>query len=251
MLLANSVDRIALGFQESVRYFKKGTNLRVTGVPVRPALVAPTREDGLKRFGLDEARKTVLVFGGSRGAHSINKAFVDAAKKLASRRDLQFVIQTGEQDYQWVVNTLNGLSLTCRAYPYIDDIGYAYRASDLVVCRAGASTLTELAALGLPSILIPYPHATLSHQDENARLLERSGAAVVIQDRDLNGDVLADAIVSLVYNSARMGTMSKSSKNLGKPDAAREIATHLHDLTKRKGRLRRLATVLGDICSAR
>lgn len=251
MLLARLADRIVLGFQESVRYFKKGTNLRVTGVPVRPALVAPTRDDGLKRFGLDQARKTVLVFGGSRGAHSINKAFVAAAKKLAARGDLQFVVQTGEQDYQWVVKALNGLSLTCRAYPYIDDIGYAYRASDLVVSRAGASTLTEITALGLPSILIPYPHATLAHQDQNARLLEKSGAAVVINDRDLTGDVLADAIVALVCDSARMGTMSKNSRDLGKPDAAREIASHLHDLTQRRGRLRRLAAVLGDICSAR
>jgi UDP-N-acetylglucosamine--N-acetylmuramyl-(pentapeptide) pyrophosphoryl-undecaprenol N-acetylglucosamine transferase len=251
MLLAGFVDRIALGFQESVRHFKKGTNLRVTGVPVRPTLAARTREEGLKRFGLDRARKTVLVFGGSRGAHSINKAFVGAARKLAPRGDLQFVVQTGEQDYRWVVQTLSGLSLACRVYPYIDDIGYAYAACDLVVSRAGASTLTEITALGLPSILVPYPHATLSHQDENAQLLERSGAALVIQDRDLTGDVLADAILLLVFDRERTGTMSRASRDLGKPDAARNIGGHLRELTKRSGRLRRLATLLGDICSAR
>ena len=120
-----------------------------------------------------------------------------------------------------------------------------------MVCRAGASTITEITALGLVSILIPYPHATMAHQDENARLLEKSGAAVVIEDKDLSGEVLAEAIVALVSDPARMGTMSKNSRDLGKPDAAREIAGHLRDIVGRKGRLRRLATVLGDICSAR
>jgi UDP-N-acetylglucosamine--N-acetylmuramyl-(pentapeptide) pyrophosphoryl-undecaprenol N-acetylglucosamine transferase len=251
MLLARFVGRVALGFQESVRYFRKGTNLRVTGVPVRPGLLVPTREDGIKRFGLDPGRKTVFVFGGSRGAHSINQAFVDAASVLQGKPDLQFVIQTGEADYQWVVKALSGLDVSCRAYPYIDDIGYAYRASDLVVSRAGASTLTELAAFTLPSILIPYPHATLSHQEENARLMVNRGAAVVIMDRDLNGDVLAEAIVSIIYDSARREMMSRSSGDMGKRDASREVATHLTELAKGKGRLSKLAAVLGDICSAR
>lgn len=251
MLLAGLVDRVVLGFQESVRYFRKGTNLRVTGVPARPGLLVPTREDGIRRFGLDPARKTVMVFGGSRGAHSINKAFVEAASVLQKEAGLQFIIQTGESDYQWVTGALGGIDLSYRAYPYIDDIGYAYRASNLVVCRAGASTLTELAAFGLPSILVPYPHATLSHQDENARLAAKAGAAVVIRDSELNGDVLARTIIALVNDPSRMETMSRNAGDLGKRDASREIAGHLLDISKRKGRLRRLATVLGDICSAR
>jgi UDP-N-acetylglucosamine--N-acetylmuramyl-(pentapeptide) pyrophosphoryl-undecaprenol N-acetylglucosamine transferase len=250
-LLARMVDRIALGFPESVRYFRKGTNLRVTGIPVRPRLVAPTRDDGLKRFGLDPGRKTVFVFGGSRGAHSINEAFMAAAAVLQPRSDLQFIIQTGTADYERVVAAMSKLDVCCRVYPYIDDIGYAYRASDLVVSRAGASTLTELAALGLPSILIPYPHATLSHQEENARLLEARGAAVVIMDRDLTGDMLARAIVSIICDRAKHETMSRNSSSLARPEASREIAANLVDLAKAKGRLSKLATVLGDICSAR
>lgn len=251
MLLAAFADRVALGFQESVRYFRKGTNLRVTGVPARLGLLAPTRDEGIKRFGLDPARKTVLIFGGSRGAHSINTAFVEAARTLEREGDLQFILQTGEADYQWVTGALGGGGLSCRAYPYIDQIGYAYRAADLVVCRAGASTLTELAAFGLPSILIPYPHATLSHQDENARLAASAGAAVVIRDSELTGEVLARAIIELIHDPSRIENMSKNAGDLGRSDASREIAGHLLDLTKRKGRLRRLATVLGDICSAR
>ncbi|MFZ1947592.1 MAG: undecaprenyldiphospho-muramoylpentapeptide beta-N-acetylglucosaminyltransferase [bacterium] len=251
MALAGFVDRIALGFQESVKYFRKGTNLRVTGVPVRSTLLALTREDGLNRFGLDHERKTVLVFGGSRGAHSLNRAIVDCARLLKARRDLQFVVQTGEADYQEVVRALGEAGVSFRAYPYLDDIGYAYRASDLVVCRAGASTLTELTAFGLPAILVPYPHAALSHQDENARLLETAGAAQVIADKDLTGETLARAIVAIIFDSARSESMSRSSGDLGKRDASGEVSTMIVDLAKRRGRLSRLATVLGDICSAR
>jgi UDP-N-acetylglucosamine--N-acetylmuramyl-(pentapeptide) pyrophosphoryl-undecaprenol N-acetylglucosamine transferase len=194
MMLAGLVDRVALGFQESVKHFRKGTNLRVTGVPVRSNLLRPTRLEGLKKFGLDETCKTVLVFGGSRGAHSINSAFIEAAKALEKRSDLQFVIQTGEADYRWVVESLSRIAISTRAYPYVDDIGYAYRACDLVVSRAGASTITEIAAFGLPAILVPYPHATLGHQEQNARLLEARGAALVIRDQDLTGVSLAEAI---------------------------------------------------------
>ena len=251
MLLARLVDRVALGFQESVRYFRKGTNLRVTGIPVRHGLLTPTRDDGIRRFGLDPARKTIFIFGGSRGAHSINQAFVDAAKALQGKHDLQFVIQTGEADYRWASQALSGLDLSCRAYPYIDDIGYAYRASDLVVSRAGASTLTELAAFGLPSILVPYPHATLSHQAENAKLMEARGAAVVIRDRDLSGSVLAEAILSIIYDPRKVEMMSKGAGEAGNREASREVGTSLVELAKGKGRLSKLATVLGDICSAR
>jgi UDP-N-acetylglucosamine--N-acetylmuramyl-(pentapeptide) pyrophosphoryl-undecaprenol N-acetylglucosamine transferase len=251
MMLARFVDRIALGFQESVRYFRKGTNLRVTGVPVRPGLVALTRDEGLRKFGLDPARKTVLVFGGSRGAHSINQAFVGAARVLQARPDLQFLVQTGEADYPEVAKSLGELDLTCRAYPYLDDIGYAYRASDLVVARAGASTVTEVAAFALPSILIPYPHATSSHQDENARLMEARGAAIVIKDRDLSGSVLAEAIISIIYDDPKRQMMSRHSGDIGKRDASTDIAGHIAELAKGKGRLAKLATVLGDICSAR
>jgi UDP-N-acetylglucosamine--N-acetylmuramyl-(pentapeptide) pyrophosphoryl-undecaprenol N-acetylglucosamine transferase len=251
MMLAGFVDRIALGFQESVKYFRKGTNLRVTGVPVRSTLLELTRDDGIRRFGLDHDRKTVLVFGGSRGAHSLNRAIVDCARLLKARRDLQFVVQTGEADYQEVARALGEAGVTFRAYPYLDDIGYAYRASDLVVCRAGASTLTELTAFGLPAILVPYPHAAMSHQDENARLLEAAGAAEVIADKDLTGETLARAIVGIIFDSARSEGMSRSSGDLGKRDASREVSTMIADLAKRRGRLSRLATVLGDICSAR
>lgn len=251
MMLARFVDEIALGFQESVRHFARGTNLRVTGIPTRTSLVERSREDGIRKFGLDPARKTIFIFGGSRGASSINKAFVGASAALQDRSDLQFLVQTGTADYEYVSRAVGGIHVSAGIYPYIEDISYAYASCDLVVCRAGAGTVAELTTCGLPSILIPYPHATASHQEANARLLERTGAASVILDRDLNGEVLAEAIRSIIYDSERMAGMSGSSRALGKPDAASEIATHLVELAASKGRLSKLATVLGDLCSVR
>ena len=191
------------------------------------------------------------MFVGIRGASSINQAIVDAVRNLDNRNDLQFVIQTGERDFRRVAEAVAGLGTTCRVYPFIEEMGLAYAVSDLVVCRAGAGAVAEITANELPAILIPYPHATARHQESNARLLETQGAAKVILDGDLSGDVLARTIVSILSDSEHLETMSRDSRNLGKPDAAGEIASRLIDLARRKGRLRKLATVLVDLCSVR
>jgi UDP-N-acetylglucosamine--N-acetylmuramyl-(pentapeptide) pyrophosphoryl-undecaprenol N-acetylglucosamine transferase len=251
MMLSRFVDEVALGFQECVRFFRKGTNLRVTGVPVRPGLLEVGREAGTERFGLDPGRKTVFVFGGSRGASSINKAIVDAVKALGERDDLQFVIQTGEADYEYASTLLAGASIPCRVYPYIEDIGYAYAASDLVVSRAGAVTLAELTARGLPAVLVPYPYATGRHQDSNALSLAEKEAAIVIGDSDLSGERLAETIDYIVSDPGRLAAMAAASGELGKPDASSQIAMRLVELARRQGRLSKLGTVLSDLCSVR
>jgi UDP-N-acetylglucosamine--N-acetylmuramyl-(pentapeptide) pyrophosphoryl-undecaprenol N-acetylglucosamine transferase len=250
-MLARFADEVALGLQESVRHFSRGTNLRVTGVPIRPSMLSCTREEGLQVFGLSPGRKTVFVFGGSRGASSINRALVDAARTLQDRQDLQFLVQTGRGDYQMVAGALSGLRIPCVVHPYIDDIGHAYAVCDLAVCRAGAGTIAELTAFGLPSILIPYPHATGGHQETNARILEESGAASVILDEDLNGRNLANTIVAIIDDAGHLGDMSRNSRGLGNPDAPREIAVRLVELAGHKGRLSRLAAVLVELCSVR
>jgi UDP-N-acetylglucosamine--N-acetylmuramyl-(pentapeptide) pyrophosphoryl-undecaprenol N-acetylglucosamine transferase len=250
-LLSRYADEIALGFKESIKHFSKGTNLRVTGVPIRSSLLGCSRSSGIKRFELDPGRKTVFVFGGSRGASSINRAVVEAVGKLDGRHNLQFLIQTGERDFRLVADAVRGLDMTCRVYPFIEEMGLAYAVSDLVICRAGAGAVAEITASGLPAILVPYPHATAQHQESNARLLEARGAAKVILDEDLNGEVLAQTIVSILSDPDRLETMSRDSAGLGRPDAAGEIASRLIDLARRKGRLRKLATVLVDLCSVR
>ena len=251
MLLARFADEVALGFQESVRYFARGTNLRVTGVPTRAALLKPTREGGIRMFNLEPDRKTVFIFGGSRGASSINKAFIEAAAALEGKDDLQFVAQTGKADYEYVSQAAQNLRVPCRVYPYIDDIGSAYAASDLVVCRAGAGAIAEVTACGLPSILVPYPHSAGGHQHANAKVMEEIGAASVILDEELSGARLAEAIVSIIYDSGKMTDMSGRSREVGRPDAARDIAVRVTELAVRKGRLSKLAAVLAELCSAK
>lgn len=250
-LLSRFVDEVALGFQECVRFFRKGTNLRVTGVPVRPDLIGIGKADGIARFGLDSRRKTIFVFGGSRGASSINKAVVDAVCVLGQRDDMQFIVQTGASDYDYVSKLLDGASIPCKVYPYIDDIGHAYAASDLVISRAGAVTIAELTALGLPAVLIPYPYATGRHQDSNALALADKEAALVIDDKDLSGERLAGTIDGIVSDPERMARMSANSRAMGAPDASSQIAMRLVELMRKQGRLSKLGTVLSDLCSVR
>jgi UDP-N-acetylglucosamine--N-acetylmuramyl-(pentapeptide) pyrophosphoryl-undecaprenol N-acetylglucosamine transferase len=251
MLLSRFVDEVALGFQECVRFFKKGTNLRVTGVPVRPGLMEIDKAAGVAHFDLDPGRKTVFVFGGSRGATSINKAIVDAVHSLGDRKDLQFIIQTGAADYEYVSKLLGGSGIPCSVYPYIEDIGYAYAASDLVISRAGAVTLAELTARGLPAVLVPYPYATGRHQDSNAMGLAEKEAAVVIGDKDLSGERLAETIAAIVSDPERMAGMAASSRELGRPEASGQIAIRIMELARKQGRLSKLGTVLSDLCSVR
>ena len=251
MLLARFVDEVALGHQECVRHFARGKNLRVTGVPVRPALLEIDKSDGLKAFDLDPVKKTIFVFGGSRGASSINKAIVDAIGILGARDDLQYLIQTGTADYEYVARMLGARKSICRVYPYIENIGHAYAASDLVICRAGAVTIAELTARGIPAVLVPYPYATGRHQDSNALALAERDAAVVIGDRELSGERLAQTVNQIISESELLERMGASSRALGKPDAAYAIATRLVELMRRQGRLSKLGTVLSDLCSVR
>ena len=244
-------DEVALGFQECVRFFRKGTNLRVTGVPVRPGLIDTGKAEGVARFGLSPDRRTIFVFGGSRGASSINRAIVDAVRVLGNREDLQFIIQTGSRDYEYVSKLLAVLPNVCKVYPYIEDIGYAYAASDLIISRAGAVTIAEVTARGLPAILIPYPYATGRHQDSNASALAEKEAAYVINDSDLSGERLAETIDRIVSDPERMAAMSERSRALGAPEASNQIAMRLVELTRKQSRLSKLGTVLSDLCSVR
>jgi UDP-N-acetylglucosamine--N-acetylmuramyl-(pentapeptide) pyrophosphoryl-undecaprenol N-acetylglucosamine transferase len=130
-------------------------------------------------------------------------------------------------------------------------MGLAYAVADVVVCRAGAGAVAEITACGLPAILVPYPYATAGHQESNARLLERAGAALVILDDELGGQRLAETIVSILDDRERIETMSKNARTLGKPDACSEVASRVIDLCAKKGRLSKLVTVLGGLCSVR
>ncbi len=250
-LLAGFVDEVALGFSEAVKYFKKGTNLRVTGIPTRLSLFDEERQGAIAELGLEFSRRTVFIFGGSRGASSINEAFLEAASHFEYRDDVQFIVQTGEADYGRISREIQSRKIVAKIFAFIDDIGKAYAMSDIVVSRAGAATIAEITALGLPSILIPYPHAVAGHQQANADVLAKHGAAIVIPDRELTGKRLASAIEHLLNNPYELQQMAQRASDFGNRDAAREVAEDILSLVKHKGRLSRLAAIIGEICSVR
>ncbi len=215
--LARRVDAVCLPSDEASRHI--GGRKFVTGNPVRPEFFKIGPAPGGDTLSL-------LVFGGSRGAHSINRAMTDALASL-SRLEAppRIVHQTGPTDEE-------GVGAAYREYAdgrgearaFLDDMAQRLESADLVVCRAGASTIAELAAAGRPAILIPYPYAADDHQTRNARTLEASGAAIVIPDAELDGDRLAATIAELASDRSRLAAMSRAAKTLAQPHALSRIA---------------------------
>jgi UDP-N-acetylglucosamine--N-acetylmuramyl-(pentapeptide) pyrophosphoryl-undecaprenol N-acetylglucosamine transferase len=225
--LANVSKEVHLTFAESRKYFRKKDHLRLTGNPIRKEIVKGDREAGLQKFGLSPERKTILVLGGTRGAHSLNLAAIGALNKLDQRKDLQFILQTGTQDYDWVRHSVAPFGDRVYAAPYFVSIGDAYCCCDLVVCRAGAMTVSEVAACGLPAIFVPYPHAVYDHQAQNARNLVEAGAAEMILDSELNADILASTIARLASDETRLRRMAISARGLARLDTAEKITKSL------------------------
>ncbi|MDR7483798.1 MAG: undecaprenyldiphospho-muramoylpentapeptide beta-N-acetylglucosaminyltransferase [Armatimonadota bacterium] len=208
----------------------RARRVEVTGVPLRTRAVWGDRRRGMSRWGLEEGRVTVLVVGGSQGAHSLNRAVCRTADLLMDESGLQILHQTGPEHLHWVREAIGRRehvgppALRHVAVPFLDPIGDAYAAADLVLCRAGASTLAEVTAWGLPAIVVPYPHAARAHQEENAAVLVRAGAAVPLADSDLDGTRLADLLGILVRDASRRAAMAAASRTLGRPGAADVVA---------------------------
>ncbi|HVB37590.1 MAG TPA: undecaprenyldiphospho-muramoylpentapeptide beta-N-acetylglucosaminyltransferase [Vicinamibacterales bacterium] len=220
-LLARVVDAAAVTYDSSLPYF--GAKGFVTGNPVRAGFVA--REEGQTHDGRPGQPARVLILGGSQGAHAINLALVAAAPRLAAAGTrLALTHQTGERDLDLVRDGYRRAGLAARVEPFLHGMEREMGAVDLVVSRAGATTLAEIAAAGRPSILIPLPTATDDHQRKNAEVLQRAGAADLLHQRDMTGDALADALLALAGDAERRGRMGRAAAGLARPDAAGRIA---------------------------
>ncbi len=208
----------------------------VTGRPLGPGQLEATAEDGRAAFELRPDLPVVLVFGGSQGAQSLNRACVDAF----GGRDLvfQLVHVCGPRNADEVRRELEQRGERFERYrlvPYTDRLAAAMAAADLVVARSGGS-VAELAALGKPAILVPYPHATADHQRKNAREMVAGGAAVLVDDADLGGALLSRLVAELLGDRERLAAMAASSAALGRPDAAQRVVDQIEDiLTKGRG----------------
>ncbi len=214
---------VHLTFSASRRYFPRRDNLRLSGMPLREGIVGGSRNKALRLFRLEEGRTTILVFGGSQGAHHINEAILDALPRFANQRGIQFILQAGQKDYAWMLERCRAIPVRTWVRPFIQNMGEAYAIADLVVCRAGALTLAELHATGKPAILVPYPYATADHQTQNAEGSVEAGAAVMIPDAQLDGPALASRILDLIEDRRELRRMSIQAMRLARPDAADRI----------------------------
>ena len=175
--------------------------------------------------------RTLLVVGGSQGARTLNQTMVAALEDLKDL-NLAYVHQTGETDWAVVRDAYRRRGAFARVEPFVEDMAGVYRVADLAVSRAGGTTVAELAVVGLPAILVPYPHATHGHQERNARLLVEAGAAEMIRDDDLTGPALAAAIRRLLEDRGRLAGMAGRSRALGRPDAAERIVARCRALVE-------------------
>lgn len=234
-LIAKYVHRIAVSFQDSEKYLPR-EKLILTGNPVRKMIWSQKRETGFKNLKLDAAKKTIFIFGGSGGAKSLNRAMLGFYSYVEKKPDLQLIHVTGKRDFADQKNEIKkaGLQLggRIRVEKYLYQIEDAYSVADLIICRSGAITLSELTARGIGSILVPFPHATDNHQEYNARSLERAGAAKIILDWDLSADRLCQSVDQLFKTPSKLEKMKKASAKLGIRDADQRIIKVIKEILK-------------------
>jgi UDP-N-acetylglucosamine--N-acetylmuramyl-(pentapeptide) pyrophosphoryl-undecaprenol N-acetylglucosamine transferase len=230
-LLARVVRVAAVTFEEALRFFP-GTGF-VSGNPVRPEFFRQQKEADDRLDSPPHAAR-ILIFGGSQGAHAINLAMVAAAARLAAANTrVAITHQTGERDVERVRAAYLAAGLEARVEAFLYEMDREMSEADLVICRAGATTLSELAAAGRPAILVPLPTATDDHQRRNADVIARMGGAAVIEEHELTGDRLADLVLALTRDTTRRAEMSRAIRAFARPDAASKIADRVWALAGR------------------
>ncbi|MFZ5899364.1 MAG: undecaprenyldiphospho-muramoylpentapeptide beta-N-acetylglucosaminyltransferase [Bacillota bacterium] len=227
-LLSRYVTKTALTFMDAYKYFPSRARVILTGLPVRTEILQANREEARRRLGLGDLF-TVVSFGGSQGARTLNNAFLEVLPLLVPDGRFCFFHATGTAGYEDFLAGLKSRGFNPQearqvtVAPYFYNIPELLAAADLIVCRAGASTLAEITVLGLPSILIPYPFATGNHQEYNARVLADRGAALLIKDSEVTGLKIAELVKSLESNPAKLQSMRMASRQLGKRRALENL----------------------------
>ncbi len=233
--LARFADKIAVTSPDSFRYFKHPDRLVLTGYPTRPELAKWTRSTGRRTLGLSEDQPVLLIFGGSKGARSINEAVLSNLTTLLDR--VQIIHITGELEWPRVearAKEINGVQANrYHVFPYLhDEMGAALAASDLVISRAGASALGEYPLFGLPAVLVPYPYAW-RYQKVNADSLVKQGAAIMLEDDKLSDQIVL-VVSDLLGQPIKLASMRNAMERISHPEAASEIANQLFALCQER-----------------
>ena len=225
--LAGKAKMIFTAYESASRYLP-ADKCRLVGNPIRPGLLERYKKESLLKFNLSDSENALLVLGGSSGAHAVNEIMLGIIKDALIPKGWQLLWQTGEKDFKYISNEIIKLPFNGKVLAFIDDMPSAYAASDLILSRAGAMALSEITAVGIPSILIPFPHATGDHQTLNARELEKAGAAVVMSENEMTSKLRA-TLIHLMQDSELRRRMGSKAKELGKPQAAETIAKAILD----------------------
>ncbi len=234
--LARRAERIYLGFRDAAAYFGKRKGIVFTGNPLRrdiAEMIGPQMPPAGKRgkaresFGLSQDKPVLLVFGGSQGARTLNRA---AAGYLMASENVQGIVQTGRRDYAEMKASLSAAGSRVFVTEYISNINSAYMAADAALARSGALSVSELAAVGLPCVLVPYPFSADDHQTGNALVLARAGGAVIISDGDLDATTLEGALSGMIHDPGVLSKMRESLRTVYVADSAVKIASDIEGL---------------------
>lgn len=231
--LAKKADIVFVQWEEARSHFTKSKNLVVSGCPVRQAMNHTSRAAGISRFDLDPDRKTLLITGASLGARTVNRAVIAILDFLKTYGDWQILHLTGDLDFKEVQQSYRDRGFQARVIAFTDHMADALAAADLVVGRAGASSLAEITAVGRASVLMPYPYHRDQHQVQNARCLVRASAARLVKDRidpKLNAPGLREALTPLLEDDAIREAMASAARRLGCGQAACDISDHIIQL---------------------
>ncbi len=238
-LLAAGAERVFLAYEEARSYLPAESRTVLCGNPLRLKKVKENRETLRSRFGLSADKKTILVFGGSQGAASINRAVWELLKRRFFPPEYQLLWQTGAREYEKMAALVRENNSTAvQVKPFIEDMAAAYALADFAVCRAGAMTISELIFSGLPAVFVPYPHAAADHQFHNARAVADKKAALLVRDDEKLTENLAGALQSIFNGQADLQAMSEKMKALYRGDPLPVILEHIEAVLRERGRIK-------------
>ena len=237
-MLEPFADRVMVGFESCRQHYKHPDKVIVTGTPVRGDFFDLTKEEAKRALNMDDGRPLIVSFWGSLGASGMNRQMADFLALEAAKEPFHHIHGAGNAGYPMVKQLLRDKGVDLEAHPalqvkeYIYNMAVVMRAADLVICRAGASTISELTALGVPALIVPSPYVTNNHQEKNARVLEEAGGAVVLLEKDSSGQALFQAACAILHDEPRRLEMEKAMASLGIRDATERIYQTVAELCR-------------------
>lgn len=230
-LLAKKVNRICVAYEGMEKFFPK-ENIRLTGNPVRQDIIelVDKKKEGLKHFGLDLNKKTILLFGGSLGARTLNDSMAANKDLLEKNQNVQVLWQAGKLYIEEFKNAATAQLSNVEILPFIDRMDLAYAMADMVICRAGALTISELCLVGKPAILVPSPNVSEDHQTMNAKALSTKNAGVLVEEK--NAKAMLEQALHILDNEQVMNNLKNNIQKLAKADAAKNIVSEILQIVK-------------------